>query len=617
MRCLLFSIIVSGLIPAPAASAQASPEEEPAPQEIILTHPQIVVVATRLPTPIDQVGRSVSLITEEQIEERQQRFLLDALSIVPGLSTTRTGGVGALSTVSLRGLPSSQTLVVVDGVVSNDPSSFGNGFNFGDFDASDIARIEVLRGAQSTLYGSNAIGGVIHVITKDGRDGLGGSGFIEGGSFGAGRGAATLYGGGDRLSGRVTLAGTRTGGFSAAEVAGGDDDGFRNLTASGKLGFRPTESLSLQGIVRFSDSRVEFDGGVGVDDPDNVSNTETLTLAGSANHAAWGGRLNNQVSIAYFRNARLDASDFPFEGTGTRLTLEHLGSVEVSKRATLAYGVEYEEQQSAVRQGFGGSQTIANTSGYGLAQLRPLKGVALNIGVRHDSNSDFADATTFSVSGAIQIRVLHALLRGSYAEGFRAPSVGELSFNPLLRPEESEGWDVGLSRGLLEGRLQLEAAYFNARIVNQIGFDLGLFTFLNIDAFDTRGVELALTARPLRSAPEALEIAASYTYTDAFDVTGDIAALNQPDHRFNAQIFWRPAQRLQLGAGVTWNGRETGSGGRELDAFTVVDVRAAYAISKRLELFARIENAFDSEHQDTFGFATAPLAGTGGLRARF
>jgi len=574
---------------------------------------EIVVLGTRLTTPIDQVGRAVTIITEADIEERQQRFLFDALRIAPSVTVTRSGSFGALSNVSIRGLPTSQTLVVVDGVVVNDPSSFGNGFDFGQFDTSDIARIEVLRGAQSTLYGSNAIGGVINVVTKDGRDGFGGSAFAEGGSFGTGRGAATIYGGGETLSGRVTVAGTDSRGFSSADVAGGEDDGFRNVTASGKFAFRPSQDLSFRTVVRVSDSRSEFDAGANADDLDNVSNSQTLSVAGFADHAALEGRLQNQVSIAYLRNLRADDSDFPFDGVGTRLTLEYLGSAKLHPRATLAYGVEYEEQESAVRQGFGGAQTIANISGYGLVQMQPLRRVTVTVGARHDSNSDFEDATTFSVSGTVRLPGLEALLRGSYAEGFRAPSVGELSFNPLLNPEESRGWDIGLSRSFWRERLMIEATYFNADITNQIGFDLTLFTFLNIDAFDSEGVELAVTARPI----DALEVIASYTYTDAFNVSGDIAALNQPDHQLSTQVAWRPTRRLQLGAGVTWNGREAEGGGRELDAFTVLDLRGAYALTKTLELFARVENVSDTEYQDNFGFATAPVSAFGGVRARF
>lgn len=599
----LFSLFLgAGLLAAPSAFAQTEPASD-----------EIIVLGTRLPTPIDQVGRSVTVITAEEIEDRQQRFLFDALRIAPGVTVTRSGSFGALSTVSIRGLPTEQTLLVIDGVVANDPSAFGNSFNFGDFDTADIERVEVLRGAQSTLYGSNAIGGVINVVTKDGQDGLGGSGYLEGGSFGTVRGAGTLRAGDERLSGRLTLASTESRGFSSAAVPGGDDDGYRNFTASGKFGYRPIESLSLDAVVRLSDSRNEFDGGANLDDPDNVSESQTLNLAGFATHEALEGALSNQVSIAYSRTDRADRSDFPFAGVGTRLTLEYLGSAKAHERVTAAYGVEYEEQESAVSQGFGGAETIASISGYGLLQIVPFEDAALNLGVRHDSNSDFGDATTFSVSSTGLIPVLGVRLKGSYAEGFRAPSVGELSFNADLDPENSRGWDVGLSRSFLDERLVLEATYFNADIEERIAFDLDVFNFFNIAQYDTEGVELAAVAKPLSG----LEVRASYTYTDATNLTGGFAALNQPDHQVSGQISWRPTRKLDLGLGITWNGREADSGGLALDAFTLADLRAAYQVSERVELFARVENATDTDYQDNLGFTTAPASAYGGVRARF
>lgn len=591
---------------APFCCTTAFADEAPPPAD------EIVVVGVRAPTPIDQVGRSLSVITGEEIEERQQRFLADALEIAPGLNVTRSGTFGALTTVSLRGLPTSQTLVMVDGVVVNDPSSFGNGFDFGQYDTADITRIEVVRGAQSTLYGSNAIGGVINILTADGAAGAGGGGYLEAGSFGTVRGAGTVLGGDERLSGRLTVAGTRSAGISSADVAGGERDGFRNYTVSGKASARPVRGLTLQTVLRFADSRTEFDGGALRDDPDNVSNTQSLSVAGFATQEVLGGKLENQFSAAYFRNARADASDFPFEGTGERLSLEYLGRAEPLSWARIVYGVEYERQSSAVVLGFGGNDSIRNLSGYGFVEITPLPGVTLNAGARHDANSDFDNATTFSVSGVIKTPVLGLLLRGSYAEGFRAPSVGELGFNPLLEPENSRGWDISLARGFFQELLHLQAAYFSADITNQIGFDLAAFTFRNVDAYTTEGVEFTAAVRPSK----ALEITTSYTYTDALDVDGNFAALNQPDHRLNAQIAWHPTAKLSLGAGVRWNSRETNSFG-PIDAFSVLNLRAAYALTRAVELFARVENATDTDYQDNFGFATPQASAYGGVRARF
>ncbi len=596
-------------------SGAASAQDDPSADEVT-ARDTITVLGTRLPTPLDQVGRSVTVVTAEDIALRQQRFVYDALQSVPGVQLTRSGSFGALANISLRGLPSDQTLVVQDGVVLNDPASFGNGFNFANFDTGDIERIEVLRGAQSTLYGSNAVGGVVNIITRDGREGFGGVATLEGGSFDTLRGAASLFGGTDRMSGRVTLSGTRSNGFSSAEVTQGnaDDDGYENVTVSARGGYRPSDTLTFDTVIRYSDSANDFDDGA-ANDGDRRGESDELTVASKVTHLAFDGRWENRLLLTYARTDREDRNmgAVTFDALGTRLSLDYQGTVRPLSWLSAVYGAEAETQESEVAVGFGGNQEIETYSGFGLVQLTPLPGLSLNGGVRHDANSDFDNATTFSVSGAYRVPVLGALLRASFAEGFRAPSVGELSFNPDLEPEDSEGWDIGLARDFFNGRLSAEVTYFNQSITNQIGFDLSAFTFVNIDEFDTEGVELFVQGQ----LTQALDLAVTYTYTDAFTVSGSIAALNQPDHRVVVDAVWQPITDLTLGASVTYNGEEPESGGRVLDAYTLVNLRGSYAVNEGLDLFVRVENLTDADYQDNVGFSTAPLSAFGGVTARF
>ncbi len=577
----------------------------------------IIVTGTRIETPIDQVGRSVSVLTSDTIEIRQQRFVFDALNAVPGVQIIRSGSFGALSTVSLRGLPSDQTLVVQDGVVLNDPASFGNGFNFANFDTADIERIEILRGAQSTLYGSDAIGGVVNIVTKDGSEGFGGNGFIEGGSFRTFRGAASVYGGNDLASGRLTVSGITTRGFSSADEANGntEDDGFDNLTISTKGRFQPTENLILSAVVRYQDSENEFDSfSGGPIDGDEIGETETLSVAGFATHTLFDGRLENKFSITYLLNDRLNLTDSvpSFDAKGTRIAYEYQGTVQLADWGSLVAGAEYEEQESQVEVGFGGNQEIETTSGFGLIQLTPLPYVTLNAGVRHDASPDSSNETTFSVSGVVEVPQTGTLLRGSYAEGFRAPTAGELGFNPDLFAEFSTGWDVGLEQPLLDGTVSVSVTYFDQEIDDLIAFDLGAFTFVNIQEFSSEGVEVALDAR----VTDWLTVNAAYTYIDAINLSTEIAAGNQPDHRFNVEVAAQPTERLSLSLGINYNGEEQ-DGAVTLDNFVVVNLRGAYALTDNLDLFARVENLTDADYQDNAGFGTAPISAFGGVRTRF
>lgn len=577
----------------------------------------IIVTGTRFETPLDQIGRSVSVINAEEIEIRQQRFLYDAINNLPGVQVIRSGSFGALSSVSLRGLPSSQTLVVQDGVVLNNPSSFGNSFNFANVDTAVIERVEVLRGAQSTLYGSDAIGGVVNIITKDGRDGFGGEAFVEGGSFGTFRGAASLLGGDDQISGRLTISGVTTRGFSSADEANGntEDDGYENFTISSKSRFAPSDNLTFDLVAQYQDSENEFDGfASGPVDGDEVGENEEVSIAGFATHTAFDSILENRLSITYLRNDRLNLTNGApsFDALGTRISYEYQATINPADWVSVIAGAEYDKQESQIAVGFGGNQEIDTYSGFGLVQFQPVSFVTLNAGVRHDASSDFSNETTFSVSAAVEIPQTKTILRGSYAEGFRAPTAGELSFNPSLFAEFSDGWDIGLEQPLFDGRMRLSATYFDQQIDDLIAFDLAAFTFVNIQMFSTKGVEVALDA----IVTDWLTIAASYTYTDAINLSTNIAAGNQPDDRFSVEVTARPHGRLTLSASVAYNGEEF-SGATILDDFILVNIRAAYSVSDQLELFARVENATDAEYQDNFGFGTAPASVFGGVRVRF
>ncbi len=577
----------------------------------------IVVTGTRFETPLDQVGRSVSVVDNEDIALRQQRFLFDALNTVPGIQVTRSGSFGALASVSLRGLPSNQTLVVQDGIVLNNPSTFGNTFDFANFDTAVIERVEVLRGAQSTLYGSDAIGGVINIVTKDGREGFGGELFAEGGSFGTFRGAATLLGGNDIASARLTLSGVQTDGFSSADEANGntEDDGFQNISLSSKARFAPTENFDVVVVAQYQDSENEFDSFTTLPvDGDEIGESEELSIAGIATHKSFDGMLENQISISYLRNDRLNltAGVPSFDALETRISYEYQGTAKPAEWISVIAGAEFDQQESEITVGFGGNQEIETISGFGLVQLQPLPFVTLNAGVRHDASTAFSDETTFSLSAAVVMPQTNTIFRGSFAEGFRAPTAGELGFNPTLFAEFSDGWDVGIEQPLFDGRARFSATYFNQNIDDLIAFDLAAFTFVNVQQFSTEGVEIALDAY----INEWLSIAASYTYTDAVNLSTTLAAGNQPNDKVSVELAMQPNEKLTISAGGAYNGEEI-DGAVVLDDFFVLSLRASYAVSDQFDVFARVENATDADYQDNFGYGTAPASVFAGVKARF
>ena len=578
---------------------------------------QIVVTGTRIPTPLHQEGRSVSVITAQEIELRQQRFVYDALQSLPGIQVTRSGSFGSLSTVSIRGLESDQTLVVQDGIVLNNPATFGNSFDFSSLDTSDIQRIEVIRGAQSTLYGSDAIGGVINIVSREGGQGFKGSGFMEGGSFGTFRGGATVRGGNQRISGRATVSGITTGGFSSADEANGntEEDGFDSLTFSGRGRYRALDTLTLQGVVRYQDSRNEFDGfSTQPVDSSEIGQSEDFSLGGFVTLDTLSGRLSHRGSVTYSSSDRLNLSEGTptFDSSGTRVSYEYKGTARPSEQSTLVFGAEHDLQEATTAVGFGGNQQIETNSGYGLLQVKPHQRVTLTGGVRHDSSSDFGSKTTFNGAGAVEVPRVEVIMRASYSEGFRAPTAGELGFNGNLFAESSQGWDVGAGRSFLKDRIRLGVTYFDQKVEDLIAFDLAEFTFVNIQEFDTSGVEFAagLQLHPT------LWLDLSYTYLDALNVSTTIAAGNQPDNRFTAEAAWRPTNRLALSLGVLFNGEEL-DGFTTLGSYTLLNLRGSYRLTDHLDFIARVENVTDADYQNNLGFGTAPLAAFAGFRTRF
>lgn len=611
MRFCAALLAASALLSAPSLADQTAY----APQNKDIDN--LIVTGTRIAVPVSQAGRSISVITAEDIALRQDRFVFDALQSVPGIQVTRSGSLGALSSVSIRGLGSSQTLVVQDGIVINNPATFDNGFNFANFDTSDIERIEVIRGAQSTLYGSDAIGGVINIVTKDGTGGLGGSAYAEGGAFATARGAATVRGGNQRLSGRATIAGTRSNGYSAADKANGntEKDGYETISLSAKGRLKAAETLQFDGVLRYQDSESDFDSFTFQPvDGDAVAHSKELTLGGFATLVTLGGQLDHRVSATYSRTKLRDEEDglASFDSEGSRIAYEYQATLKPIDQVTLVAGAEYDVQQAKTFTGFGGNQKIKTTSGYGLLQLAPIDGVTLNMGLRHDSSGDFGSETTFSGAGAVQLPVVGVTLRGSYSEGFRAPTAAELGFNPDLFAEFAKGWDIGMARGFWDDRMQLSVTYFSQRLRDRIAFDLSAFTFINIQQFKTSGIEAAAGLRLLDN----LSLELAYTYLDAFNITTSTTAGNQPDHRLNADIVWRPSKALTLSAGVLHNGKEE-SFAATLDSFTLLTLRAEYALAANWDVFGRVENATDAQYQDNAGFGTAPLSAYAGVRTRF
>ncbi|UTW57423.1 TonB-dependent receptor [Kordiimonas sp. SCSIO 12603] len=578
----------------------------------------IYVTVNRREQPLSQIGSSVSVLTDIDLQKGQNIFVVDALEVLPSVNIAQNGSFGGLASLSLRGAGGDSTAVLIDGVQLNDASSTGNGYNFAHLDTNNIERIEVLRGPQSVLYGSDAIGGVVNIITKTGGDGLGGNAYAEYGSYNTFRTGGTLHGGTKKLGFNLAASFTDTDGISAADENDGNTerDGLRSYNISGKVTSEISEDLRFEVISRYSDNASEFDS-FGPIDGDEVAHTDEFLIAGRAHFNLFDGRLQNTVSAEFSSIERENFTNgaSSFEAQGNRTNFDYLGVFEATEDWTVTFGAQHEVAKATNLEGDG----ISIDSVFGELGWTPVDGLVLTAGIRQDDHETFGGATTTRFTGSYQVTDTTRLI-ANWGEGFKAPSVFQLTFvctfcgltepSSDLRPERAKGYEFGVEQTFLEGDLLLSATWFNLKTRDAIDFT---FTngYANVDSRRSEGLELGLQA----ILSDTLDVSANYTYTDAVDTATDIAIERQPENQFSATVNWAPVEAVNLRATLVHNGEEEQSFGAEtLEAWTRLDLRASFQINDRVSVYGRIDNLFDEEYQSIIGYGTPDRSAYVGLR---
>ena len=613
----------------------------------------IVVTATRTPTPLDQVPASITVLDKAAIDRAQDIGATELLLRTPGISMSRNGGYGTATSLRIRGAESEQTVVVIDGVKLNDPSSTGGGYNFANLLIGDAQRIEVLRGPQSTLWGSQAIGGVVNIVTASPQAPIEGSFDIEGGSRDTVSARAALGGVSGPLSWRIGGQSFTTEGISAIAPAfgGGERDGYTNRNVAGRaeLALGANASIDLRGY--YSTGRVEIDGFSG-DAPDYSHNREFVGYAG-LNFALLDGRLRNRIAYNYTDTDRDSYSPelerpLSFEAAGKNRRFEYQGIFDLSDRISATFGVENERSRFKSRSPSGsladplpdfvrGKAEI--TSVYGQLTVRPLDGLTINGGVRHDDHNRYGGRTLFS-AGGIWTLPSGTTLRASYGEGFKAPSLYQLFSeygNVNLDPERAHGWEAGAQQAFFGDMLTIGATYFERTTTGQIiynGCDVGTTDplcvvpgtdtprwgyYLNVARAEAHGVEADAAFRL-----GGLTLDGNYSWTVAEDRSAGTAnegnwLPRRPRHLANASLSYDFAFGLTLGSAVRWAGKsyDNASNATRLDDYTLVDLRAEYRLSDSLRLFARAENVFDEQYMTAYRYGTLGRSIYAGIRGRF
>ncbi|WP_395443492.1 TonB-dependent receptor plug domain-containing protein [Caulobacter sp. UC70_42] len=640
----LATILVAG----PAmADEQKAPEADVAGAVGANGVAELVVTATRTVQPIEKVGASVTVLTQAAIEASQAISVTELLAQTPGVSFTRNGGPGATTGLNIRGAETQHTVVLIDGVKLNDPSSTQGGFNSGNLLVGDIARIEVLRGAQSTLWGSQAIGGVVNIVTADPTVPFTSSIEAEGGARKTGYLRAGVGGASDKITWRLAGGYYTTDGFSSYKV-GKEKDGYQNTGLSGRVRVALTENVSAEVRSVYSKGKNDFDAFNG--DSPEFGRTEELVVYTGLNFALLDGRWNNRLGYAYTDTDRENlnparpAAPLTFDAAGKNKRFEYQGVFAISDIWTATFGAETEKARMRTR-----SPTVAKPnpvfstgrvgvdSLYGQLQVEPVKGLTLTGGLRYEDHDTYGSHTLGQVAAAWALNEGDTVLRASFGQGFRAPGLYELYSeygNLTLAPEEFDSWDAGVEQRFFGGKARASATWFHREADNEIRFfscasgsttalcnPNGAFRFGyydNVQKTKAQGLELIGEVKPTT----ALTITGNYTYTDAESASGASKGkqlTRRPKNMGNLSATYRWPVGLSTTVAVRYVGKtyNNDANTQVVKDYTLVDLRAAYPISETLEVFGRVENAFDKDYQTILNYGAPGRGAFVGLRARF
>lgn len=570
----------------------------------------ITVVASGTQQRIDQTGQSIAVIGRDEIDRVQGADLVRVLERVPGVSVVRTGPVGGQTSLFVRGANSDQVLTLLDGVRLADYASPGGNYDYGNLLAGTIERVDLLRGSNSVVWGSQAIGGVLSITTREV------NGAELAGEYGAYDTAyVTGTAGIVRDDHAVSLTGGyfRTDGFSA-KTGGTEADGFEQWTVSGKARYEIAPGLTARLNGRYADGDLDIDQ-TGVNAPDTQATREGSARAGldyeADGFALSGGYTYNAVR----RHYETGFGPSTFKGHGQRAEL--FGHADLPSDFRIDFGADSEWTTS--ESDFDPKSKARLSSGHALLGWY-TDAISVAAGLRVDDHSRFGTHWTFGANGSV-VLIDGWRLRGSYGEGFKAPTLyqlfGGFVGNTALRPETSRSYEVGVEKGDRNGPLHLAATWFHRDSRNLIDTDIN-FQYQNIARARSQGLEFEAGAQ----ISERFHAQAAYTWLTARDRTLGRDLARRPRHTVTASIDWQtPIEALTLGGDLRFASKSVeyafGGGAISLDSYVVGTVRAELAVSDKISLFGRVENVGDENYQVANGFNTAGRSAYVGAKARF
>ena len=620
--------------------------------------PDIVVTAGRAPEPIGSTGSAISVISGDTLTTSNPASLTDALRSVPGLMVTQAGGPAGTTGVMLRGANTGQTLVLIDGVRVNDPSGAAGDFNFALVAPGTVDRVEVLRGPQSALYGSDAMGGVINIITKKGSGPAQYSIRTEGGCYGTASTTASMSGSSGPWNYAVTGSGQHTNGFSSygyripaieAKYPNLEKDGMDRIGGSARVGYDAGEGFRFDAGVMSTFTRGAYDASFGAT-PDTPSNSNQLQQQIWAKAAvdSLGGMLTQSITTFATQvdrtfndyssyginvlpaNSYATSTDF----RGNSFGAEYQGDLKMGAAGSLIYGAR---TQHDTAESFGATilpvptpristlnATKDTNSVFALWKLPIGERLSVTMGGRVDDVVDVATFATWRTTAAYTISETGTKLRASAGTGAKAPTLYQLYEpnygNSGLKPEESFGYDAGIDQSLFNGRVTLSLTGFYNKFSNLIDFTFDptptqpFGHYINVARAETSGLEVGADIDVM---PGTLRLKTAYTWLQAKDLSTGLTLARRPEHLARIALAITPNDRWLIEPRILMVSKRFSSTGElnPLAAYTRVDLYTEYKIDNNWKVFARGENIFNERYQEVLNYGTTGPAVYGGFHA--
>ena len=602
---------------------------------------EVLVSASLMPITASRSANAVTVIDRAQLRNRATVSLSNILRDVPGFSVSQVGVLGSQTQIRVRGAEANHLLVTIDGVEANDPSQ-GDEFSWGTLTASDIERIEIIRGPQSSLRGSDAVAGVVNIITRSAEKSSVGL-FLESGSWATHHSGFNIGHKQGDFDIRFGLSHIESEGDNIART-GDENDGYRNTTYNIRSGLKLSDQMDISFAARESDGMNQFDADNDFDglieDQDRVSEFENSTMRFQGDYSSKDGTWQHKVLIS---QSKSDNTAFADKAKGnvtasTKDQIQYIGSFTWDQGTqNIAALVEREEedwmQRGEITWGVydPNQDRERDTDSVAVEYRTDINDhLTLAASARHDDNSEFDSAKTYRAEVIYQLTEA-IRLRGAVGTAVKNPTFTErfgfyTNFigNPNLIPEESTSWELGADQLIMGGALSLSLTIFEAELENEIDgfvYDPATFAYTsnNINGTSERkGAELSAVG----NLSESISLSAAYTYTDS---TGDDAVreVRRPRHIASLNLGWQAAHNLHLNTNIQFTGEQTDvyfppfpepSQVVALSNHTLVNINLNYSATEKLEMYLKLENALNDNYEEVFGYQTLGFGASLGLR---